>query len=143
MKLWHVFKFAVSIFSMLRNLFILFSFFVLISCSSSPENKNTSLPVVPISPALELGKQLFYGKCASCHMVNKELTGPALKGAEDRWPDKQKMYAFIRNSNSVIQTDKYARDLWLHYNQTAMTKHPDLKDEDIRNILDYIKSVTQ
>ena len=95
------------------------------------------------NPTLELGKQLFYGKCASCHMVNKELTGPALKGAEDRWPDKQKMYAFIRNSDSVIQTDKYARDLWLQYNQTAMTKHPDLKDEEIRAILQYIKSVSQ
>ena len=76
-------------------------------------------------------------------MVNKELTGPALKGAEDRWPDKQKLYAFIRISDSVIQTDKYARDLWLNYNQTMMNKNPDLKDGDIRAILDYIKSVAQ
>lgn len=76
-------------------------------------------------------------------MVNKELTGPALKGAEDRWPDKQKMYAFIRNSEAAIKIYKYARDLWLQYNQTIMTKLPDLQDEDIRAILDYIKLVSQ
>ena len=71
------------------------------------------------------------------------MTGPALKGVEDRWPDKQKMYAFIRNSTEVIKTDKYAKDLWLKYNQTMMLPHPDLKDEDIRAILDYINSVSE
>jgi len=76
-------------------------------------------------------------------MVNKELTGPALKGVEDRWPDKEKMYAFIRNSEEVISKDKYARDLWLQYNQTMMNKHPDLTDDDIKSILGYIKSVSE
>ena len=128
---------------MLRNLIFFSTFFIITACSSSPEKINSNVQPVSSNPTLELGKQLFYGKCASCHMVNKELTGPALKGVEDRWPDKQKMYAFIRNSDSVIQTDKYARDLWLQYNQTAMTKHPDLKDEEIRAILQYIKSVSQ
>jgi hypothetical protein len=74
-------------------------------------------------------------------MVNKDMTGPALKGVEDRWPDKEKLYAFIRNSEEVIRNDKYARELWLQWNQTAMLPHPDLKDEDIRAILDYIKEV--
>jgi len=76
-------------------------------------------------------------------MINKELTGPALKGVESRWPDTAKMYAFIRNSEAVIGSDKYARELWLQYNQTAMNKHPDLTDADIRAILDYIKSVSE
>jgi len=74
-------------------------------------------------------------------MVNKDMTGPALKGVEDRWPDKEKLFAFIRNSEEVIRSDKYARELWLEWNQTAMLPHPDLKDEDIQAILDYIKQV--
>lgn len=90
----------------------------------------------------DAGKKLFYGRCASCHMVNKEMTGPALRGVEERWPDKQKLYAFIRNSEAVINTDKYARELWLRYNQTAMTPHEDLTDNDIEQILAYIRSVS-
>ncbi|MES2775118.1 MAG: cytochrome c [Bacteroidota bacterium] len=128
---------------MRQYLFILFLFFFLASCSPAPEKTNNDLKPVASDPTLELGKELFFGKCASCHMVNKELTGPALKGAEDRWPDKQKMYAFIRNSDSLIQTDPYAKNLWLQYNQTTMTKHTDLTDEQIRAILDYIKSVAE
>jgi hypothetical protein len=76
-------------------------------------------------------------------MVNKDMTGPALKGVEDRWPDKEKLYAFIRNSEEVIRSDKYARELWLEWNQTTMLPHPDLKDEGIRDILDYIKTVSR
>jgi cytochrome c2 len=76
----------------------------------------------------DAGKKLFYRHCASCHMVNKELTGPALKNLMDRWPDTAKLYAFIRNSDSVIQVDDYAKKLWLQYNQTLMPAHPQLSD---------------
>ena len=38
------------------------------------------------------GKALFQANCASCHAVNKKLTGPALAGVEDRWPDKAKLH---------------------------------------------------
>lgn len=91
----------------------------------------------------ENGKKLFYAKCASCHMVNKDMTGPALKGVEARWPDQEKLYAFIRNSEEIIGKDKYARELWLEWNQTKMLPHPDLTDGDIRDILDYIKKVSR
>jgi cytochrome c2 len=91
----------------------------------------------------EQGKKLFYAKCASCHMVNKDMSGPALKGVEDRWSDKEKLYAFIRNSEEIIGKDKYARELWLEWNQTQMLPHPDLTDTDIRAILDYINQVSR
>jgi mono/diheme cytochrome c family protein len=106
----------------------------LASCDSrtSPEEKG-------LTGLNARGKKLFQEKCASCHMVNKELTGPALAGAEARWPDSALLYAFIRNSDSVIQVNEYARKLWLQYNQTAMTAHPGLSNADIRAILDYVK----
>lgn len=71
------------------------------------------------------------------------MTGPALKGVEGRWPDQKKLYDFIRNSEEVIRSDKYARELWLEWNQTPMLPHPDLKDEEIRSILDYIKQTSE
>ena len=103
----------------------------------------TKRAISSVSTKHEAGKKLFFTQCGSCHMVNKELTGPALKGVESRWPDKQLLYAFIKNSAAVIATDPYAKSLWQQYNQTPMPAHPDLTDEHIRSILDYIASVSE
>ncbi|MFW1411035.1 c-type cytochrome, partial [Vibrio parahaemolyticus] len=55
------------------------------------------------------GKALFSANCASCHQVHKKLTGPALAGVEDRWPDKKKLHAWIHNSAAFLKTgDAYA-----------------------------------
>ena len=117
---------------------------LLLACSEQPAKPvETKKEIAGAKTANDAGKQLFFNRCASCHMVNKDMTGPALKGVESRWPDQQKLYGFIRNSDSVIQRDAYARQLWLDYNQTAMLPHPDLTDEQIRSILDYIQSVSE
>jgi len=121
--------------------FVLLSIIFVSACTNQQAvnpGTNTNTNTV----ALEEGKTIFYGRCASCHMVNKEMTGPALRGVEDRWPDKKKLYAFIRNSGELIKTDPYAKNLWLQYNQTEMNKHPDLSDSQIEHILQYIKSVS-
>ncbi len=85
------------------------------------------------------GKALFSANCASCHKVDKDLTGPALMGVEDRWPDKAKLYAWIRNSNKVLATgDAYANALYLKWNKTAMNQFPNLTDAEIAAMLKYI-----
>jgi cytochrome c551/c552 len=112
---------------------------VLLACNESTEKATeTRQPIAAAASQHNAGKQLFYNKCASCHMVNKELTGPALKDVRQRWPDTLLLYAFIKNSEAVINTNAYARELWLRYNQTPMPAHPDLTDNDIREILNYI-----
>lgn len=68
------------------------------------------------------------------------MTGPALSGAETSWISKKTLYAFVRNSKEVIDYDPYARSLWLKYNQTTMTPQPDLTDDDIQAIFDYIET---
>lgn len=88
------------------------------------------------------GKTLFQTNCTGCHQVNKKVTGPALAGVEDRWPDKAKLHAWIRNNAAVLQSgDKYANDLFVEYNKTPMQLFPSLTDKDIDAILAYIKSV--
>ena len=75
------------------------------------------------------GKTLFQTNCASCHAVHKKSTGPALTGVEDRWPDKAKLHAWIKNNAAVLKSgDKYANDLYLEYNKTAMNLFPNLTD---------------
>ncbi len=84
------------------------------------------------------GKALFQQNCASCHNVHKQLTGPALKGVEDRWSDKKLLHQWIHNSSSVIASgDPYANALFKQFNQ-VMPAFPAFTDEDIDNILAFI-----
>ncbi len=88
------------------------------------------------------GKSLFSQNCASCHAVHKDLTGPALAGVEDRWGDKDRLHAWIRNNQAVIKSgDPYAVALYNKWNKSAMNLFPNLKDEEIDAILGYINSV--
>ncbi|MFC4231923.1 c-type cytochrome [Parasediminibacterium paludis] len=88
------------------------------------------------------GKALFSANCASCHAVNKRLTGPALAGVEDRWPDKAKLHAWIRNNQAFLKTgDKYANDLYNEYGKVGMSIFQNFTDKEIDAILAYIKSV--
>ena len=88
------------------------------------------------------GQALFSANCASCHAVHKDLTGPALAGVEDRWGDKTKLHAWIRNSSAFLKTgDKYANDLYNKYNKVQMNTFTNLSDVEIDAILAYIKTV--
>ena len=88
------------------------------------------------------GQALFSANCASCHAVHKDLTGPALAGVEDRWTDKKKLHAWIRNNQAFLKTgDKYANDLYLKYGKVQMNIFTGLSDGEIDAILAYIKTV--
>jgi len=117
---------------MLRSLAKIVSIFLFITLSSSIGNQLTA----------QDGKALFSQNCASCHAVNKNLTGPALAGVEDRWSEKKNLYAWIKNSAAYLKTgDPYATKLYNDYNKTAMNLFPSLTDQDIDAILAYIKTV--
>ena len=118
--------------TILRSLAKIVSIFLFITLSSSIGNQLNA----------QDGKALFSQNCASCHAVNKKLTGPALAGVEDRWPDKKNLHAWIKNNQAFLKTgDAYANKLYNEYNKTAMNLFPNLSDKDIDAILAYIKSV--
>jgi len=86
------------------------------------------------------GRTLFNNNCASCHAVNKKVTGPALAGVESRVPDKKKLHAWIRNNLQVLKTgDPYFTNLFNEYNKTPMNTFPTITDGEIENILAFIK----
>jgi mono/diheme cytochrome c family protein len=118
--------------TILRSLAKIVSIFLFITLSSSIGNQLNA----------QDGKALFSQNCASCHAVNKKLTGPALAGVEDRWSEKKNLYAWIKNNQAFLKTgDAYANKLYNEYNKTAMNLFPTLSDKDIDAILAYIKSV--
>lgn len=87
-------------------------------------------------------KSLFNANCASCHAMDKKLTGPALMGAYERWGgDRKKLTAWIKNSAAFLKTgDKYANDLYKEYAGSAMNSFEGVLDEkQIDAIITYIK----
>lgn len=95
-----------------------------------------------VSP--DAGKELFKNYCAACH--NKDMrsaaTGPGLGGSQTRWADDVALYAWIRNSQAMIQKGHpRATELWNQYKPTVMTAFPNLTDDEIGNLLAYINGV--
>lgn len=86
------------------------------------------------------GKKLFQGRCASCHNVNKTLTGPALAKVDERrtmpW-----IISFVKGSQAMVKSgDKEALDVFNKHNQIVMPDHPDLSNSQIESIVAYIKT---
>ncbi len=87
------------------------------------------------------GKALFQSNCAACHAVNKDLTGPALAGVEERVTDKKLLHDWIRNSQKVLASgNKYFNDLYLKFNKTPMQSFENLSDAEIDAILTFVST---
>ncbi len=85
------------------------------------------------------GESLFKANCTSCHAVNRQVVGPALKGIEAR-RDEAWIIKWVKNPSAVIKSgDKYAVELYNKYNQSQMTAFPQFSDDDIRSIVAYVK----
>ena len=91
--------------------------------------------------AIKAGESLFNANCKACHAVKRKLVGPALAGVEDRAPSIDWIIDFVHNSSAVISSgDEYAVRLYNEYNKTQMTAFTSLKDQDILNILEYVRA---
>jgi cytochrome c2 len=88
------------------------------------------------------GEALFKANCAQCHKPLEDFTGPALKGARDREPSKDWVYAWVHNSAIVRDKDPYGKALFEKFNKTQMTSFGQLKNEEIDAILDYVEKYT-
>lgn len=92
------------------------------------------------APPEKEGKAIFNARCASCHSVTKVLTGPALAGVDER-RDMNWIINFIHSSQTMVkQGDKQAVALFEQFNKIPMPDHPDLTDNQIKDVVLYIKS---
>lgn len=96
--------------------------------------------VLHASPPAEDGKAIFTTRCAACHNINKQLTGPALAGVHERrsidW-----IISFIHSSQGMVKKgDKEAIAIFEKFNKIPMPDHTDLTDDNIKSIVEYIKS---
>jgi mono/diheme cytochrome c family protein len=95
----------------------------------------------PSEKVIAAGKEIFQENCASCHKVDKDLTGPALAGVQNRW-SKKWLYAFTRNNVALRATGHpYANALYEKWSKSAMNVFPNLTDYDCDAIYTYIAAV--
>ena len=85
------------------------------------------------------GEKLFKEKCSMCHLIKKELVGPALdssiKTRSEKW-----LLQYIKNGEAMVKSgDKVATDLKKKYNQIAHPNFEYLTSKDIKGIINYIK----
>ena len=85
------------------------------------------------------GKALFNANCASCHKIDKDLTGPALLDIEKRWSSKDLLKTWIKNWPDAVKTgDPYAVKI-KDWSPAPMSQFNALQDADIEAILTYIR----
>ncbi len=88
----------------------------------------------------EAGKEIFKTRCNSCHSIEKDLVGPALRDVDKR-RSMEWIISFVQASQTKIKSgDSAAGSLFNKYNQAIMPDQSDLKDEQIKNIVEYIKT---
>ena len=114
--------------------------------TASPTQAANSAPAPAKAVAVKnvAGKSLFSANCQTCHAIAKDLTGPALANVEARgpWTDRNNLVKWVKNPAAFIPTTKYTTDLAATYNGQVMPSFPQLSDDEIHQILDYIKEAS-
>lgn len=87
------------------------------------------------------GAGLFKAKCSVCHLLDKNSTGPMLKGVKQKWNDAgegELLYKWVQNPEGLITsgTSKMAAAI-KDYSPTSMTAQQ-VSNEEVDAILDYV-----
>lgn len=85
------------------------------------------------------GEKLFKANCASCHNMERDLTGPALKGVIDRVPSEDWLYKWIRNNGLLRESgDAYANKIYKDWNGAAMNNFDWMAEDQLGDIVSYL-----
>lgn len=89
------------------------------------------------------GAGLFKSRCNTCHMIDKNSTGPKLQGAKQKWTDAgegELLYKWVQNSTELISSGKSAMAKEISgFSPTAMPAQA-LSNEEIDAVFSYIDS---
>ena len=108
--------------------------------------KNSVLPGLFLLLSLnsveaQSGQQIFQQNCQSCHSLDKDLTGPHLRGVEERgpWGDRANLVKWVHNPSAFMASDPYTQGLQKTFG-SIMPGFPQLSEDNIHAIFDYIKT---
>jgi len=84
------------------------------------------------------GAAIFKQKCTACHGIEKAVVGPALKGIDTKY-DEAWLIKWIRNAPAFIASGDAQAVKASEYSPAMMSAFPELSDDDIKNIIAYVK----
>lgn len=87
------------------------------------------------------GEKLFKSNCASCHNMEKDLTGPALIGVGERVPAPAEEWLpkWIKNNAELRQSgDAYANKIYKDWNEASMSLFTWMSDEQLADVTTYL-----
>jgi len=89
----------------------------------------------------EEGKKLYEANnCGSCHALDRKVVGPALRGVTDRRSEEW-LIKWIRNNEAFRKSgDADANALFKEYGGAAMNIYENLSPNQVKHILEYIKT---
>jgi len=85
------------------------------------------------------GALIFKEKCTACHLANRKLIGPALKGIYDRRSPAWVMN-MILNPTEMLQKDETAIALLKEYNNVMMLNQ-NLSQQETRALAEYFRTL--
>jgi len=87
------------------------------------------------------GEALFKSSnCGSCHKIDVRMTGPALGPTIASEPDEAYLIKWIQNNQALIAAkNPKALTIYNEYNQSQMSVFTNLSDQDVKDILGYVK----
>ena len=99
-----------------------------------------SFLIVNVSKAQDVaeGRTLFKSKCASCHALDHDGTGPALT-PKMKELDEPFLIAWIRNNVELRASGNKQAIEAAKFSPAEMTTFPTLTDDQIKNIIAYAK----
>lgn len=89
------------------------------------------------------GEGLFKAKCNVCHAVDKNSTGPLLKGVKQRWNDAgegEMLYDWVHNAPALVASGKSKEAITAANFSPTMMPPQVVTNEEIDAILDYVDS---
>ncbi|MES3016441.1 MAG: cytochrome c3 family protein [Bacteroidota bacterium] len=85
------------------------------------------------------GGAIFKQKCTACHAIGKVVVGPDLKGLDGRH-DEAWLIKWIKNAPAFIASGDPEAKKVEAFSPAAMSAFPELSDDDVKNILAYVKA---
>ncbi|RYE31558.1 MAG: c-type cytochrome [Sphingobacteriaceae bacterium] len=79
--------------------------------------------------------------CGSCHKIDVRMTGPALGPTIASETDEAFLIKWIQNNQALIAAkNPKALTVYNQYNQSQMSVFTNLSDQDVKDILGYVKA---
>ena len=101
--------------------------------------KNITFPEAIDTDLAAKGEAKFNTICTACHMAEKRLIGPALKGVYERRSPAWVMN-MIANPSGMLKEDPIAKALLKEYNNAIMLDQ-NLSEDDTRAVAEYLRTL--